>query len=141
MPREFSLSLVRAVVGVLVNAQGQILITERPAGKPYAGYWEFPGGKIEAEESSFDALKRELHEELGVEVLTAQSWLQCTHSYPDKDVWLDIWKVTQFDGQPHGKEGQTISWILPEEITQYKILEGNYQLVDQLLGVRLGESL
>ena len=132
--------LIHAVVGILVNTVGEVLIAQRPPSKPYAGYWEFPGGKVEPGEEPFSALRRELKEELAIDVLAAYPWQQCKHAYPDKVVFLDVWKISQYQGQPCGLEGQEGRWGLPMEITSFRILEGNFQLVKQLIAAGLVEG-
>ena len=84
---------VHAVAG-LVMRDGKPLVAERPEGKPYSGYWEFPGGKVEDNEAGDVAIKRELHEELGIEVKHAERWLDHLHAYPDKTVYLELWRVS-----------------------------------------------
>lgn len=129
--------MIHVIVGILANSEGKLLITQRPPDKPYAGYWEFPGGKVELDEDPRAALARELKEELGINVLVAESWQQCTHAYPDKTVFLDVWKVTQYQGRPQGREGQELRWVLPGEIKRMHILEGNYQLIERLVAASL----
>lgn len=97
-------------VAVLQRADGSCLMAQRPAGKACAGYWEFPGGKVEAGESPHHALVRELHEELGIEVTTAYPWLTRVFTYPHAKVRLNFFRVTQWQGEPHGREGQALSW-------------------------------
>lgn len=122
---------VHAVVGILWRDATHLLICERPQGKPYAGYWEFPGGKIEPQESSLHALKRELHEELGITVKSAQFLHQHQHAYPDKNVVLDLWKITEFEGEPFGREFQQIKWTTFKEIEEMRIplLDGNWPIL------------
>lgn len=95
---------------------GQVLIAQRPPGKIAAGKWEFPGGKIEPGESPFEALRRELHEELGVEVRGARRLLRFRHAYGDRVVILDTWLVTDFGGEPHPHEGQQFLWSAAEDL-------------------------
>ena len=88
--------MMPVVVGIIRNPLGEILIAKRPEHKYKGGLWEFPGGKIEPSETPLDALKRELREELNIEVIKAESWLQCEYDYSDRFVLLHIWNVTQF---------------------------------------------
>ena len=103
-------AVVEVAVGVFVRSDGAFLLTSRPAGKPYAGYWEFPGGKLEAGEDVRAALVRELHEELGVRVLSAHSWRDEFVDYPHALVHLHFWIVSAWEGELRMLEGQTFSW-------------------------------
>jgi 8-oxo-dGTP diphosphatase len=103
-------AVVQVAVGVLVRGDGAFLLTSRPAGKPYAGYWEFPGGKLEAGEDVRAALQRELHEELGVQVLSAHAWQDEMVDYPHALVHLHFWIVSAWEGELRMLEGQTFSW-------------------------------
>ncbi|WP_313295392.1 NUDIX domain-containing protein [Diaphorobacter sp.] len=97
-------------VGVLLRANGELLLSTRPEGKPYAGYWEFPGGKIEHGESVEQALRRELQEELGITIASAQPWRVTEHDYPHALVRLHWCKVFDWTGEFEMREGQTMSW-------------------------------
>lgn len=123
--------IVHAVVGILWRDQ-QLLVCERPLGKPYAGFWEFPGGKIESNETSLSALKRELEEELGIVVKSAELIIQHQHTYPDKHVILDIWKITDFIGEPKSLEQQQLKWATPQALRQLNLLEGNWAILDAI---------
>jgi 8-oxo-dGTP diphosphatase len=102
--------VVQVAVGVLVRGDGAFLLTSRPAGKPYAGYWEFPGGKLESGEDVRAALDRELNEELGVRVDTAHAWHDEWVDYPHALVHLHFWIVSAWEGELRMLEGQTFSW-------------------------------
>ncbi len=101
---------VEVAVGVLIREDGAFLLTSRPEGKPYAGYWEFPGGKLEAGESVAQALKRELHEELGITIENCIAWKTEQVDYPHALVNLHFCKVTQWQGEFEMREGQQMSW-------------------------------
>lgn len=118
------------VVGILIR-ENKILIAERPQDKPYSGYWEFPGGKVEAQETHQKALNRELYEELGIHVQAAQQWFAHTHVYPDKTIFLDIWLVTQFSGEPQSKENQILRWVSLKEMQEFPLLAGNYPILEK----------
>ena len=106
--------MVEVAVGVLMQADGSFLLTSRPAGKPYAGYWEFPGGKLEAGESIEEALSRELNEELGLTMGEAKAWKVEVVDYPHALVRLHFFKVTQWSGELQMKEQQSFAWsVLP----------------------------
>ena len=89
---------MRVVAAVLRDATGRVLVSQRPAGKHHAGFWEFPGGKLEAGESARVGLDRELREELGIEVRAAHELLTLEHEYPDKRVYLAVWTVDDHAG-------------------------------------------
>lgn len=123
---------IRVVAAVLRDRGGRVLIADRPAGKPMAGWWEFPGGKIETGEPAYAALVRELQEELGVRVRAAYRLLRCTHSYPDKEVELDVWRVTAWEGEPRPHEGQRLEWVLPQELPDWQLLPADAPIVKAL---------
>jgi 8-oxo-dGTP diphosphatase len=97
-------------VGLVFDAQGRVLMGQRPAGKAYAGWWEFPGGKIEACETVDTALARELEEELGIRIAASFPWVLREHSYEHARVRLHFRRVFDFSGQPEGREGQAFAW-------------------------------
>ncbi len=101
---------VDVAVGVLIDADGNFLLTSRPEGKVYAGYWEFPGGKLEAGESVEQALRRELHEELGIAIGAAQPWKVELMDYPHARVRLHFCKVFDWAGEFQMREQQTMAW-------------------------------
>ncbi len=123
--------MIRVAVGIL-QRENKILIAERPAGKPYSGYWEFPGGKIEENEESKKAIIRELHEELGITVEEARLWFEQTHSYPDKTVLLEIWLIKKFSGEPRAQENQQLRWVTLPELLEHRQLEGNWPIIDRI---------
>lgn len=101
---------VEVAAAVIQRADGAFLLARRPAGKPYAGYWEFPGGKIEPGEPAQAALARELHEELGIDPCTAFPWITREFTYPHAAVRLSFFRVTAWKGDPHPRERQVIAW-------------------------------
>lgn len=101
---------VEVVAAVIERSDGSFLLAQRPAGKVYAGYWEFPGGKVESDEPLPAALKRELHEELGIDVEIAYPWLVQIYAYPHAKVRLNFFRVRAWHGDPHGKEKQQLAW-------------------------------
>ena len=109
---------VDVAVGVLIDADGRFLLTSRPAGKVYAGYWEFPGGKLEAGESVEAALRRELHEELGITIGPAQPWRIELVAYAHALVRLHFCKVFEWAGEFEMRERQAMAWqMLPVEVS------------------------
>jgi 8-oxo-dGTP diphosphatase len=124
----------------------RVLLAQRPPGKAYAGYWEFPGGKVEAGESLETALARELHEELGIVVTRANRWITRVFEYPHATVRLNFFRVFEWQGEPHPHEGQVFSWQLPDAVEVTPLLPANFPIVKALtlppvLGISHAESL
>jgi 8-oxo-dGTP diphosphatase len=108
---------VDVAVGVLIAPDGRFLLTSRPAGKVYAGHWEFPGGKVEPGESVEEALRRELQEELGITIGHAEPWQVTLHDYPHALVRLHFCKVVDWQGDFEMREGQRMAWqTLPVQV-------------------------
>lgn len=124
--------IIHVVAGVLANARGEILLAQRPAGGHLAGYWEFPGGKVEAGEAVVAALQRELREELGIDVTAAQPLLQVRHRYPEKTVLLDVWRVTAFNGEPRGCEQQPLAWCSLRALGEYTLPPADLPVITAL---------
>src|SRR5450830_850693 len=101
---------VDVAVGILMKPNGNVLLGQRPAGKPYEGYWEFPGGKVEAGEAIVDALKREFVEELGIQIISAEPWCGVEHIYPHAHVRLHFYISRDWEGEPQSLEGQAFAW-------------------------------
>lgn len=101
---------VEVAVGILIRSDGALLLTSRPDGKPYAGYWEFPGGKLEAGETVEQALRRELEEELGIVITAAHAWKTTEHDYPHARVRLHWCKVHDWSGVFQMREAQQMAW-------------------------------
>jgi 8-oxo-dGTP diphosphatase len=101
---------IDVAVGILLKPNGDVLLGQRPAGKPYAGYWEFPGGKVEAGEAILDALKREFVEELGVQIISADQWCGVEYVYEHAHVRLHFFISREWRGEPQGLEGQAFAW-------------------------------
>ncbi|MGH8396993.1 MAG: Nudix family hydrolase [Gammaproteobacteria bacterium] len=120
---------IHVVAAVLKDTAGRVLINQRPAGKPWAGYWEFPGGKIEAGETPFAALKRESHEELGITVHEAESWIHLGHDYPDRHVELDVWRVRRYSGELQARENQSFAWVKLDELSSWNLLPADGPIV------------
>ncbi|MDP3168735.1 MAG: NUDIX domain-containing protein [Polaromonas sp.] len=109
--------VVDVAVGVLLRPDGDFLLTSRPPGKVYEGYWEFPGGKLEAGETVEQALRRELHEEIGITTGAAHPWKVELVDYPHALVRLNFCKVYDWTGELHMREGQLFAWQrLPVEV-------------------------
>lgn len=126
------LPTVRVAAGVLRDAAGRVLINERPPGRIWAGWWEFPGGKLDAGETAAEALARELHEELGVTVQESSPLLRVRHAYGDRVVDMQVHRVTRWRGQPGSREGQRLAWVLPERLREYRLLPADGPVVTAL---------
>jgi len=116
---------IEVAAAVIYNERGEFLLAQRPAGKVYAGYWEFPGGKVETDESAAGALKRELHEELGIDVITAYPWLTRDFDYSHAAVRLRFFRVLKWSGEPHGKEQQQMAWQSSRNVMVAPLLPAN----------------
>jgi 8-oxo-dGTP diphosphatase len=129
-------SRLDVVVGIVRDATDRILINQRRPGAHLEGLWEFPGGKRKAGEERETALKRELNEELGIEIVAAEPLLTLRHDYPDRLVHLDVWSVLEYVGEPRACESQVISWVRPEEMSHIDLLPADSPIVAVLLEKR-----
>lgn len=129
--------LTEVAVGLIFDRDGRVLLGQRPAGKPYAGWWEFPGGKLEAGESVAAALARELHEELGIEVRSSQPWIVREHSYPHARVRLHFRLVFDWTGEPVAREGQAFGWTRPDAIDRKPLLPATEPILSMLATLAL----
>lgn len=121
-------------VGVIYNStKDRVLISKRLDHQHLAGYWEFPGGKVESNEDVFTALKRELYEELGITINAAKAYTKVSYDYPDKSVLLDVWKVTDWSDSPVSCEGQEIQWVEIADLKNYKFPNANKHIVQSIL--------
>ncbi len=111
MNKSLPLHVVAAVIRGSGQQQGKVFLAKRPAHISQGGKWEFPGGKVEAGETREAALARELQEEVGIQVMAARPLIEVYHHYVERLVHLDVWEVTAFSGEPHGKEGQETAWV------------------------------
>lgn len=124
--------LVAAVA--LIDREGRVLLAQRPEGKSMAGLWEFPGGKVEEGETPEAALIRELHEELGID-----TWASClaplsfaSHSYADFHLLMPLFACRKWEGIPHSKEGQALTWVRPERLRDYPMPPADLPLIPVL---------
>ena len=127
---------LRVVAAALWNDAGELLIAQRPEGKPLAGRWEFPGGKVDGAESELEALRRELREELGVEVEKARPLMRIDAVYPERSIELSLWVVDTFNGTPRALDGQRLKWVAPEALYAQDILEADRPFIDALQTLR-----
>jgi 8-oxo-dGTP diphosphatase len=132
-----SLPIVLVAACALIDTDNRVLIAERPAGKPLAGLWEFPGGKVEANERPEDTLIRELKEELGIAVsepclapLTFAS-----HSYPDFHLLMPLYVCRRWDGTVAAQEGQRLTWVRPNRLRDSKMPPADEPLISHLIAL------
>jgi len=148
LPRRFAASerlspdsprpLVHVVAGVVIDATDRVLIAQRPRGKHLAGGWEFPGGKLEPGEERLAGLARELREELGITLATPRPLIRVRHTYPTREVLLDVWVVKRYSGEPRGLDGQALRWCAQDELAAANLLPADKPIVAAL---RLPERL
>jgi 8-oxo-dGTP diphosphatase len=131
---------LNVVAGALFDAGGRVLITQRPPGKALAGRWEFPGGKLHDGEDALAGLVRELREDLDVEVRSGERLIRYPHAYPERVVWLDMWIVSSWSGEPRGLEGQALKWVELAALPAEDILEADRPIIEALLSLDLGDG-
>jgi 8-oxo-dGTP diphosphatase len=124
---------IEVVAAILTDAEGRVLLAQRPPGKLLAGYWEFPGGKLEPGEGAEAALRRELAEELGIQVLACSDWLTLNHEYPERHVLLRVWRVQAHAGVPVGREGQALQWLAPRALAAVGLLPADLPIAARLV--------
>jgi 8-oxo-dGTP diphosphatase len=138
--------LLRVAVAVLTRRDGKVLLAQRLPGTPYPGYWEFPGGKLEPGESAAQALARELREELGIDVMRAVPWMTQCYVYPHAHVELNFFRVLDWQGKPHGRDGQALAWQTPGAFDVAPLLPANTGVLRALTlpavyGISMAEDL
>ena len=124
--------MIHVAVGVVVNSAGEVLLARRPVHLHQGGLWEFPGGKVESDEHVIDALIREFEEEVNLSLTNFEPLMEIEHHYDDKSVRLDVWKVTEFEGEPKGNEGQEVRWVELADLHEYCFPEANIAIVKRL---------
>ncbi len=123
---------LHVVAAVVRDPEGRCLIAQRPRPKDHGGKWEFPGGKLEVGEMPVEALARELWEELGIQLQVAKPLIQVPYRYRQRAVWLDVWEVERFSGEPHGREGQPVRWVAPARLQAYAFPAANLPVLTAL---------
>lgn len=123
---------IHVAAGILENGHGDVLLAERLDDGPFQGLWEFPGGKVKHDESARAGLRRELHEELGIEVVDSEPFLRMSHDYDDRSVDLEFFRVTAWRGDPAGMEGQKIRWANVERLDAAELLPADAPLLEAL---------
>ena len=132
-----SVKLILVVACALVDADGRVLIAERPPGRSMAGLWEFPGGKVEAGERPEETLIRELKEELGIDVKEAclAPLTFASHTYPDLHLLMPLYVCRRWDGIMVAQEGQRLAWVRPNRLRDYPMPPADEPLVSHLMGL------
>jgi len=123
---------VHIAAGALRNPRGEVLVCQRPANKVYPGEWEFPGGKVEPGEDAHTALRRELHEELGITVTAARPLIRLRYRYPELAVDLDTWRVDRWEGEPVSREHPATAWVMPDALPRWQLLAADQPIVKAL---------
>jgi len=129
-------STIHVVAAALFDSSSRVLIAQRPAGKHMAGGWEFPGGKLEPGEDRFDGLRRELREELGIETLRATPLISYEHRYAERTVFLDLWVVEAYDGEPQPLDAPALQWVALEDLDSVGLLEADRPMISALRAYR-----
>jgi len=129
---EPDMQAIVVAVGVLIDAEGRVLVARRAPDTHQGGFWEFPGGKVEAHESVGDALKRELEEELGIQIEGSEPLMAVEHDYGDKQVRLDVHRVMHWQGEPRGLEGQPLAWQFPVDLGDWPFPDANTPILARL---------
>jgi 8-oxo-dGTP diphosphatase len=126
------MKMIHVVAGVINNTDGKVLLALRPHHLHQGGLWEFPGGKREAHEAPQQALARELWEELGLKITHARPLIQVSHDYGDTHILLDVWRVTAWHGNPHGREGQQWRWVALADLAHFDFPAANLPVLKAL---------
>jgi 8-oxo-dGTP diphosphatase len=134
------INAIDVVVGIIADARNRVLVGQRPEGKPMAGEWEFPGGKVRSGEFPLHALRRELGEELGIVVSEAEPFLRQSHRYPELQVHLDVWWVLEFEGQAKPLENQALRWVAAAELDRFPLLPADAPIVTAIRKRLLGQA-
>jgi len=124
--------VVHVMVAVVQNTEGEILLALRHKDAHQGGLWEFPGGKLEPNESPARGLARELREELAIELLSSEPLTRISHDYGDKAVLLDVHRVRDYRGEPRGREGQQVRWVATRDLGRYDFPAANKTIIDRL---------
>jgi 8-oxo-dGTP diphosphatase len=125
-------AVIHVMAGALFDESGRVLIAQRPAGKHMAGGWEFPGGKLNKGEARLDGLRRELKEEIGIEVVAAEPLISYEHQYADRSILLDLWQIIEFNGAPQSLEGQQLQFVEIDALERVGLLEADRPMIGVL---------
>lgn len=133
MKQENHLTFLHVVVGILFDEKNNILIACRPPQVVSPGFWEFPGGKVEPNETLEDALIREFREEIGIDIIRSEFFLKIEKEYPDKILVLNVFRIHEFSGVPEGRENQAICFVSRDELKNYTFLPANAEIIRRLM--------
>ena len=125
--------VVHVVVGIIINKDNQVLIAKRASHQHQGDKWEFPGGKVENGETPQEALRRELKEELDIDIHSAKQIIEINHKYTDKTVLLDVYEVRDWRGETVGCEGQPLRWVEKVSLSQYDFPAANAEILSCIL--------
>lgn len=125
--------VIRVAVGIIANTKDEYLVAKRDKHKHQGDLWEFPGGKLEPDEDVYAALCRELHEELGITVRQAHALDDVRYDYEDRHVVLHVWRVTQYEGEPRGRESQPLQWVSKEHLKTIDMPAANVDICRMIL--------
>ncbi len=132
MPRKINVVTIRVAAGILYDEDGRVLIAERNGDHSFAGLWEFPGGKLKDCEESLSALRRELTEELGIDILDPALFMSLDHDYPDRSVSIDFYLIKEWTNSPTGRNGQALVWVLPDALDENMLLPADGPVIEAL---------
>jgi len=129
-------TVVEVVAGIIFNSErSEVLLALRKPEQHQGDRWEFPGGKIDGDETYYEALRRELEEEIGIVVIECDPRSVIEYVYPDKQVRLHFWDVSRFEGVPEGREGQALKWVALSALGEYRFPKANQGIVDELMAI------
>lgn len=126
------MSLVHVAVAVISNSQNEVLLALRQAHQHQGGLWEFPGGKVDDNESVYEALVREIKEEVALDIVRAEPLVEVRHDYDDKSVLLDVWHITEYRGKEQGIEGQKLQWCTVKDLENWSFPKANETIIELL---------
>lgn len=132
---------IHVAVGVLMNRSNEVMIAKRADHLHQGGLWEFPGGKVENNETTLQALVREFLEEVAITIHSAEPFIEIQHDYGDKKVKLDVWTSKNFNGVGDGLEGQEIKWVSVKNLSNYEFPTANQKIIEQLCLINFPQEI
>lgn len=133
-PRAITEPFLHVVAAILWHRQGdgRLLIARRPQGGHLAGFWELPGGKLEAGESPWQGLARELSEEIGIRITAGHPFMTVYHRYPERNILLDTWTIDEYRGEARSREGQPLAWVGIEQLGEYRFPAADLPILEAI---------